>query len=137
MNARYATVIASMIVALSTGMAGEAEHNGDWWRDQNPAEKARYAARLFDGRTVGSNFLEFGMSAQVRVTPAGPGNSTGDQYVRFDGGELVEGLDRLYADPRNSPITVSRASEVFVRSVAGTPRATLQKMIEDYRKPGC
>ncbi len=139
MSARYAVVIASVIVALSTGIAGEVEHNGQWWRDQNPTEKYRYAARMFDGLTVGSNFLEFGMSVQVVVNPVPSSRRTqaSQQYVRFDGGQLVEGLDRLYADPRNAAITVPRASQVFVQSLAGTPRATLQKMIEEFRKPGC
>lgn len=124
--------------ALFTGQAAEADHNGQWWREQSAAEKTRYAARLFDGMTVGSNLLEFGLSAQVVVKPAASHRTTaGQQYVRFDGGQLSDYIDKFYTDPRNSTITVARASQVFLQSVAGTPRVDLQRMIEDYRKPGC
>ena len=128
-----------MLAGWSIGTAAEAEHNGGWWREQDLTEKYRYAARLFDGLTMGSNLLEFGMSAQVLVKGEKSADHTSGlhQYVRFDGGQLVEGIDKFYADPRNVNIPVSKASLLFVQSAAGVPRATVQRMTEEYRKPGC
>lgn len=127
------------IAAMSSALAADADHDGTWWREQSPAEKTRYAARLFDGLAMGSNLLEYGMSVQVPVTLIGSGTQgpAAQRYVRFDGGDVSRYIDRFYTDPRNSTISVARAGQIFLQSVAGTRRADLQGMIEEYRKPGC
>lgn len=128
-----------VLIAVSVGIAAEAEHDGQWWRAQARAEKLRYAARLFDGQTVGANLLEFGMSAQVLVRPDTPARqiAAAQKPVRFDGGELVGNIDRFYTDPRNMTIPVSKATVVFLQSAAGASRDALKRMTEEYRKPGC
>jgi hypothetical protein len=137
-NHIFLLVMATLAVISSVATA-EVQHNGEWWREQGLSTKYAYASRMFTGLTVGANMLEFGMSAQVRVENAeqSSGNTASQKYVQFDGRELVEGLDRLYADPRNINIPVSKASQVFVHIVARTPREVLSRMIEEYRKPGC
>jgi hypothetical protein len=132
-------VALGFVVGVSSGFAGVPEHNGQWWQEQESTTKHQYASRMFDGLTIGANLLEFGMSAQVKLTTDAPvpAGTAFQQSVRFDGGQLVDGLDRFYSDPRNTNVLVSRASRIFVHTVAGTPRDVLRKMTEESRKPGC
>jgi hypothetical protein len=135
-----AMAVALTILASTSGsLAADPDHTGQWWRDQESPAKFHFVARLFDGQTIGSNLLEFGMSAKVLLKPEHlpTGESTTQKYVSFDGGQLVDGLDRFYSDPRNAVIPVSKASHVVLHSVAGTPRSAVQEMTEEYRKPGC
>ena len=129
----------AFLTAVSCSFSAYIEHTGEWWRGQTVAAKYEYIGLTFEGNTVGSNLLGFGLSAQVRVKPAGPTSksSTMPASLQVDGGQLVEGLDRFYSDPRNATIPVSKASLVFVYGLAGMPRATLRTMIEEFRKPGC
>jgi hypothetical protein len=140
MNLRQFLLAAMVIIgAFSSGNAGVAQHNGDWWRQQTQSAKLQYAARLFDGMTVGLNVLELGMSTEilVKTEPQSAGETAGQKHVHINGGQLVESLDKFYEDSRNSNITVANASIVVVHSVSGTPRSTLLAMIEQLRKPGC
>jgi hypothetical protein len=133
-------VVATAILAGASGsVAADTDHSGQWWRDQEHQAKYQAVARLFDGQTIGSNLLEFGMSARVllKAERLPKGESTTQKYVSFDGAQLVDGLDRFYSDPRNAVIPVSKASQVVLHSVAGTPRRAVQEMTEEYRKPGC
>lgn len=132
-------VVMAFLGAVSSGNAGNVKHDGDWWREQKQSAKYHYAAGLFDGMTVGVNFLEFGMSAEILIKTETPNadNAAGQKFVHIGGGELVDGLDKFYSDSRNRTIIVSNASTVFVNSVAGMPRDALLKLIEQYRKPGC
>jgi len=140
MSRRHVGLFALVFVAaLSSANAADVDHNGQWWREQRLPAKYQYAGGLFNGLTVGSNLLEFGMSAQVLVKPETQvrEGSVPQKYVRFDGGQLIEGLDKFYADPRNTKIPISKASRIFVYSVAGAPRDELLRLVEEYRKPGC
>jgi hypothetical protein len=89
--------------------------------------------------TVGFNFLEFGMSAEIRFkTGVSSSNKTaGQKYVHITGGQLIDGLDRFYSDNRNRRIAVSNAVTVLLHGVSGMPRDALDKMIEQYRGIGC
>lgn len=131
--------VMALVSAVSCSFSAYVEHTGEWWRGQSLAAKYEYVGLTFEGKTVGSNLLGFGLSAQIRVKPAGsmPKGSTIPASIQVDGGQLVEGLDRFYSDPRNANIQVSKASLVFVYRVAGMPRETLLTMIEEFRKPGC
>lgn len=129
----------ALVGAVSSSVSAYVEHTGTWWRGQTVAAKYEYVGLTFEGTTVGSNLLGFGLSAQVRVKPAGlmAKGSTIPASIQVNGGQLVDGLDRFYSDPRNANIPVSKASLVYVYGVAGMPRETLRSMIEEFRKPGC
>lgn len=140
MNLRQMLLV--VMVLLGTVLSGNAEnvkHDGDWWRSQKQFAKYHYAAGLFDGTTVGFNFLEFGMSAEIFFKTGGPNSykTTSQKHFHITGGQLVDGLDRFYSDYRNRSIAITNAVTVVVYSVTGMPKGALNKMIEQYRKPGC
>jgi hypothetical protein len=140
MNLRQVLLVAvAFIGAVSSGDAGNAQHNGDWWREQTQSAKYHYAAELFDGMTVGLNFLEFGMSTDILIKTGAPNadEAASQKCVHVSGRQLVSGLDELYFDSQNRNITVANASMVVVHSVSGMPQGALLKMIEQFRKPGC
>jgi hypothetical protein len=140
MKRRQLLLLTMVVVgAVSCSVAAYVEHTGEWWRGQTLSAKYEYVGLTFDGKTVGSNLLGFGLSAQVRVNAPGPVSkgSTMPAYIQVDGGQLVDGLDRFYSDPRNVNIPVSKASLVHVYRIAGMPHDTLLSMIEEFRKPGC
>ena len=133
------------IALLGASLSGNAEDvklDGNWWRSQAQPAKFHHAARFFDGQTAGFNFLELGMSADVLLKSEAPNSynsqrSDTPRYVQITGVQLVNGLNELYSDDRNSGITLSNAVRVIVHLAAGTPQKALVKMIEEYRKPGC
>jgi hypothetical protein len=132
-------VVMVVFGAVSSGNAGNAQHNGDWWREQTQSAKYHYAAGLFDGMTVGLNLLEFGMSTEilVKTETQNADQPAGRKSIHIGGGQLVDGLDEFYRDSRNRNITVANASMVVAQRVSGMPRGALLKMIEQLRKPGC
>ena len=125
--------------AVLSGKAEEVSRDGNWWRAQITSAKFHSVADILDRMTIGPNLSAFGMTVNVPLKPgiANPYNSTTQTFVRITGVQLVDGLDRLYSDDRNSGITLSNAVTVVAHGAAGIPKDTLVKMIEQYRKAGC
>jgi hypothetical protein len=132
-------VVMAFLGTFAFGNAENTKHDGDWWREQKQSAKYHYAAGLFDGRTIGFNFLESGISAEILIKTGTPNSDepASRKYIHISGGQLVDGLDKFYSDSRNRTITVSNACTVVVYTVAGMSQDALLKMIEQYRKPGC
>jgi hypothetical protein len=136
---RMVFVVIALWGTVLTGNAQNGQHDGDWWRSQNQLAKYHYAAGLLDGMTVGFNFLEFGMSAEIRFKTGVPSSSktASQKSVHISGGQLIDGLDRFYSDNRNGRVAISNAVTVILDGVAGMPQTALKKMIEQYREVGC
>jgi hypothetical protein len=140
MNVRQVIfVVMAFLVAVLSGNAENVRHDGNWWRSQTQSAKYHYVAGCLDGVTVGSNFLEFGMSTEIsfKTEISNSYNTPGQTNIHITGVQLVGGLDKLYSDDRNSSIAVSNAVSVILHGAAGAPQGDLIKMIEQYRKPGC
>lgn len=140
MNARQGGLVLALILgAALQGNAKDVAHDGNWWRTQFTSSKYQAVSGVLDRICVGPNLSALGMTVNVSLKPgsANPDNSGGQPYVRISGAQIVDALDDLYSDNRNSGISLSNAVTIVVHGVAGAPQKALRKLIEEYRKPGC
>ena len=140
MNLRQVLFVLTLfLIVASSGNAKENLRNGNWWCSQDRPTKYYSVADALEGLTIGPNLSAFGLTVSLPLKPAfaNSHNSPGRRFISISGAQLVDGLDKFYSDNRNSAITISNAVTVVVHRAAGTPRKTVLKMIEEFRKAGC
>ena len=95
---------------------------------------------FFDGMPLGNrfSFWDFAHTKEKDACSADAVESFKtftDKYVRnVTNEQIADGLNTFYADYRNRSILIHDAVWLALNSIAGTPQAELDKMIESFRK---
>lgn len=134
------TLVLVLLVSLATPVFAQADRDrrdGNWWMtlDGKTALKVIFALGLIDGIATGYNFT-------LSLDPTG---TTPDPWKWYDArvqqfashvtaGQLQVGLDDFYADYKNRSIRIPTAVYLVLNSIAGTPKANLDVMIEKARR---
>jgi hypothetical protein len=137
-----------LLSILSLSAQGEVtRRDGNSWIAMSPLEKAYYVTGFLDGTTLGRNFTVWGClgkGSDKKATPeqvecvqnvGGSFQEYFDQYIaHVTVGQLVEGLDVVYKDYRNRKILTVSAVWIVLNEIAGTPRQTIDTLIENSRQ---
>ena len=95
---------------------------------------------FYDGMELGHNFSYWNfIHTKGKETCV---NDTADSFKFFKDKygqnvtniQLADGLNTFYSDYRNRAILIHNAVWLVLNSIAGTPQAELDKMIESFRK---
>jgi hypothetical protein len=113
--------------------------DGNWWVDEDRASKLNYATGFFDGMDLGNRFSYWGLQDDPKGVVAGRVMGSYTTYNQkflseVTNYQLVEGLDKFYADYRKRRIEVMGGVWLVANEIAGKPEAEMQKMIESWRK---
>jgi hypothetical protein len=112
--------------------------NGVWWVKQNQDAQLQYLTGFVDGMELGRKFSYWGLEED----PKGEAlmrwvsesyQSLFDQYVNGTGGEILHGMEKVYADDRNLRIEVGNAIWLVLYARSGKSEAEAQQMIERWR----
>lgn len=109
-----------MIIAATLALAAQATAgDGNWWCTVNRQTKTFYVCGMIDGIIA---------SGKADQTPRFYYNSED----RLD--QLVDGLDRFYADFRNRGIAIPFAAEPVIMAIEGAPLDKINQKIADFRR---
>ncbi len=147
MNGKVAALM-TLLVA-STAIAGT-DRSGDWWTHLTVADKVNVMVGFLDGQTFAHQAFNLSIYNALLDPKTGkydPNRNPGifalqtavqDEFKRefnsVSPGQLIEGLDKLYADYRNKRVTVADALDVVVGSISGNTDAQYESLLEYYRK---
>jgi hypothetical protein len=134
---RIGFVVVLLAIVVPSNAADQ--RDGNWWIKQSQAGKVNYMVGFFDGMQLGNEFSYWGFDKNTQeactVHTIDSYSEYGEKYFsHVTNYQLVDGLDTFFADFRNRSITVSSAVWLVVNEIAGTPRETLDKMIEGWRR---
>lgn len=133
-------------VLVNLTMADELRQDGNWWSNQEAGEKAVYVIGFLDGMAYESKIWDMGLmvaegkdfdpvlNRYAAKAETFANNNFKREFAHLTVGNIVDGLDKFYADYRNHRIEVSEAMVVVVRSMDGTPEDEISKLIEYKRK---
>jgi hypothetical protein len=141
-------VIAIFLACLTFAALAHAaeDRDGDWWNHLPELQKATYVVGFFDGQRYalglfdGATLLAAGPvydPDNLRVLSK-PARIVTEEIKRDFGsvsaGQLVAGLNKIFADYRNTRIAVKDAMIIVVRSMGGMSDDEITKLIEQKRK---
>ncbi len=138
---RILTLISLTVLTSVSALADENRRDGNWWLNQPETVQAVYAVGFFDGVDLGHHFSiwKYANNKKSRETWIPLANKSFNEYTEkylnnVTSGQLIDGLNSFYSDYRNRRIRVQVAVWLVASSIAGTPEAELNKMIENWRK---
>lgn len=142
-----ALLMALLVTSTSTAGTGR---SGDWWTHLSLADKVNYMQGFLDGQTFAHEEFNSSIYNALQDPKTGkydPNRNLGilalqnavqaEFKIELNGvspGQLIEGLNKLYADYRNQRIEVADALDVVVRSISGSTDAQYESLLEFYRK---
>ena len=124
--------VSGLALAQSTGM------DGDFWVSQSRSDKSKYLDGFSDGMELG-HYLSVWKNLDD-VSKADAVSAAREAYSEYlyrffgsvTGGQLLDGLDKFYADVQNRRIKISGAAWIVVNQIAGTPE--VDEMILNFRR---
>ncbi|MFC5582897.1 hypothetical protein [Rhodanobacter terrae] len=138
---------AFMLAALSFmggfAHADQTQRDGNWWNQQSESFKIAYVVGFLDGMSYEDDLWKGSlMLAYPKFDPDGPAikltkfmdDHESREFGNVTSGQIVDGLNKIYADYRNRRIDVVNAMTLVVRSMDGTPDAELRGYFEVQRK---
>jgi hypothetical protein len=136
--ANVGLVLALLLLPTLPLHSSDNRRDGNWWRSQSEAIRLDYMVGFFDGKRLGYNFSYWGFAEDDSrcVSKVGKSyNSYSDKYFsNITNDQVVDGLDRFYADYRNRRIRVADAVWLVLNEIAGTSQKEMDQMIESWRK---
>ena len=147
MKGMVAALIALLVASAAIAGTG---YSGDWWTHLSFDDKVHYLVGFLDGQTLAHRKFDSSIFHALQDPKTGqydqnrnPGlialqNAVQAEYkIDFNGvspGQLIEGLNKLYADYRNLRIELADALDVVVLSISGGTDAQTEGLLEFYRK---
>jgi len=134
------TVLSTLVVSRAVfASAEENRRDGNWWKTQDVISKLNYMTGFFDGMELGNKFSYWDT---VKEKNSSCSDRSIQSYTKYKNkyvsnvtnGQLVDGVDEFYSDYRNRRITVDNAVWLVMNEIGGTPRAQIEKMIENWRR---
>jgi len=125
MHARL--LLATSIFVCCVGVSTEeTRHDGNWWNQQSAGFRLLYILGFMDGMDLGNRFS----TADTLGGADRPDPGTDDlrrtyrerterYFAHATVGEISDGLDAFYRDPRNRSIKLSDGFEIVLRSIKG------------------
>jgi hypothetical protein len=119
--------------------AEDRRRDGNWWNEGDRQLKLSYILGFFDGMDLGAGFSFWKFIDDPCAARAK------DSYKEYSAkysenvtnGQLVDGLDEFYKDYKNRKTILSQSVWIVLKSIAGTPKDELEKLIENKRRnPG-
>lgn len=110
------------------------------WLMLDEDAKSAYVCGFVEGLFQGHCFTTWGLPGSATNDPifVAATRSFDEHYNRFVAhrsyGQLIEGLDRLYADDRNSKIEIQHALWIVMNILSGIADAQLEAMIDAWRQ---
>ena len=141
----------SILLALLVSVHGAqaAGRDGNTWGQLNASEKLNYVAGFFDGVEYGQvTYTGALLTAMAdpkngkfdakRAEVAKAAGAQANQRLEKDfggvtAGQLVAGLDKVYADYRNTRIGLGDALTVVIRSINGASDDSINQLLESKR----
>jgi hypothetical protein len=149
-NRLFLVSLIVMCLAFTLAAKGDDHHDGNWWNSLPRTQKLAYTAGFLDGQTYAHSMLSFAvLNAMVdpktkkidpgRIATAKDVEGNADDQNKRDFehvtvGQLVAGLDKVYADYRNLRIDVFDAMVPVVRGIGGMPDDEIEKLLQNKRK---
>jgi hypothetical protein len=134
-------LLTSFTILPTLATAEETRRDGNWWRKYDNLYKSAYIVGFFDGMDLGKNFSVWKIMEDEKNKNACAWNvlDSYDTYnLKYFKGvsniQIVDGLNSFYDDYRNRSITIDSAVWIVVNSIAGTPKGSLESMIENHRR---
>jgi len=127
-------------IVPSHTVAGENRRDGNWWRGEDKYARITYVTGFFDGMDLGHRFSYWEFTNKKELEDCiykvitSYDNFCDKYFKNVTNGQIVDGLDSFYADFRNRSIVVHSAVWVVVNSIAGTPKKTIDALIENLRR---
>ncbi len=125
---------------VDSSKADDNRRDGNWWINQPESGRGWYVLGFFDGMELGRSFSYWGILLAdkndecLRKIQRSYGERNLKYMADITAGQVVDGLNEFYKDYRNRRILIIEGTWIVVNEIAGTPRADLDKMIENYRK---
>lgn len=142
-------LVAALLMLSGAGQADELRIDGSWWNAKTKSQKIVYILGFVDGlvytqKLFGTALMLAGADPQTdKWSPdraliteqAGKiaNNQIHRDFSNTTAGQLMEGLDKIYSDYRNTGIQVQEAIIVVVRSIDGTSDDDIVKLLERKR----
>jgi len=128
-------------IIINIAHAGD-RRDGNYWRALNKSQKSIYVLGFFDGMGLGYNFSYWGFYLSNNDKSSKLSQKVADSYNKFTTKyfqsvtniQLVDGLNIFYEDYRNRRIIIRNSVWLVVQSIAGTPKAEMDKMTEKWRQ---
>jgi hypothetical protein len=92
---------------------------------------------FFDGMPLGNLFSYWQNTDDKVCAPKIIGSYSvySEKYLKdVTNSQVADGLDEFYKDYRNRSIRISNGVWLVLNSIAGTPKAELDRKIENFRK---
>jgi hypothetical protein len=129
------------VFTITTCLPLSAQNNrrdGNWWIQETPTERASFVLGFLDGVHLGHQFSFWTFYKKDNACFKKVAESYDfhfDKYLsNVTVGQLSDGLDTFYKDYRNRKIRIEPGVWLTLNSIAGTPQAEVDKMVEDFRK---
>jgi hypothetical protein len=138
-------VLLTLLIGIAGGARAAIQDNGIWWNNLTDGEKIYFIDGFEDGILYGDKLFDQALlvvhprfDPEFERTVVEAEGKIQEQLKRDLGsrsiGQIVAGLDTIYADYRNTAITVNEAIIVALRSMDGTPDAEVAKLLQRKRK---
>jgi hypothetical protein len=132
----------ALILIVSLGAPVWAENDrrdGNFWLSLDAPAKLAYLVGFYDGMLLGKDFSYWGLEkAAISVvgtqTVTSFNNMTAKYMANVTTRQLADGLDAFYSEFRNRKILINNAVWLVANQIAGTPKATVDQMIETFRR---
>lgn len=151
----FATMLLSILLLTGNAAKGAdirlTRFDGNWWNSQTRSDKLSYVVGFFDGQTYAYRTFDWAMvlaigdpktpekfdpvRRRILVEASDLATKAFDRdFGNVTAGQLVAGLDTIYADYRNTRIKPTNAILVVIRSIGGSSDAVIAKMLEHWRQ---
>lgn len=138
-----------VFLGLAAQSYGAERRGGDWWSGLTEYQKQIFVIGFFDGQLYAERIFDGAMLLSEadpktrqfspnRARILGQAEDIAIKAIKHDfnnvnAGRLVQGLDKIYADYKNTRIQVVDAMVVVVRSMDGTSDEEIVKLLERKR----
>jgi hypothetical protein len=110
------------------------------WLTLDESGKNAYICGFIEGLFQGHCFTTWGLPGERQDDPSyiNATRSFNDHWDRFIANasyrQFLEGLDRFYAEERNSKIEIQHGMWIVMNEIGGMPRTNLERMIDAWRQ---
>jgi hypothetical protein len=116
--------------------------DGSAWQEMPKDWKTMFLVGMNEGIELGHSFTTWGMEDDVPRGKPNPGLASAirsfDKHIAYLShvtvGQIVDGLDKFYEDIQNRRILIRYAVWIVLNMIAGTPKAEVETMLENFKR---
>lgn len=138
---RKVVLVLALVMSASAAMAATPEITppvgGDDWVKLNSTEKLFWALGYSQGYLEALNKIDIASGPNTACASlAARQERQSSTAGKVSGFELVNGLEKFYAEPANTIVPVTSAVRIYLLQASGKDQTTIQELIETARLLG-